>query len=383
MPPGARGRSRVAIVTNAWLRGGGAEQALFTLVSSLDRERVDLTVFTLFTRRSGMQFAEAVEGLGVHVSRVYMTPRRGAAFLREGWRFSRELRAGRFDAVHGSGDRCIGVALGRLVGIPVRIQTIHDAFVRPRSLDYWLRLFALHAFATRVAVVSEAVAVRLSRSYRIPPDRIEVIVNGVDSKALLNEADRPDVFVRGRDTPARVLTVARLVPEKGLDLLLDAISIVAREIPGVQLYIAGDGRLRTELTEQARRLGIEERVTFAGLVTGLKDAMLSSRIFALISRSEGLGLAAIEAMAAGLPVVASKAGGLSEVVVDGVTGLLVGVPASEGPSSTSDVAQAIRHLLEDQPLARDMGAAGRKRFEDLFTAAQFARKYEELYEGTR
>ena len=121
----------------------------------------------------------------------------------------------------------------------------------------------------------------------------------------------------------RVVTVARLDRDKGVDVLLDAAALVARRCEDLEVHVVGTGPQRDSLERQAKALGLGANVTFHGLLEDVADPLMKADVFVLLSRSEGLGIAVLEAMAASKPVIASAVGGLPEIVVDGVTGFLV------------------------------------------------------------
>ena len=168
-------------------------------------------------------------------------------------------------------------------------------------------------------------------------------------------------------------TACRLQPVKGVRTLIEAIAILAKDHPAIRLEIAGDGRLRADLEEHAARLKLSGSVSFLGWRKDIASLMHSWSIFIQPSLDEGFGVAALEAMASGLPVVASDVGGLRELVQDGRTGFLVpaGAPAA--------FAAKIRLLLDDPGLRARMGAAGRQRAQDGFTITTMVRKIAELY----
>ena len=380
----AEPRTRVAFVTDAWAVTGGAERVLFTLVAGLDRARFEPEVFTLFIADAGADFCAAAEARGIAVRRYTVTPQWNLRFIAEMARFLRDIREGRFQAVHSSGDRGLGLVAGRLAGVPVRVCSIHDMTARRWTLDYLLRVVTLRWFATTVVAVSSAVANSLRVHYGVPTSKISVIHNGVDDTSLV-ASSRDEAEPSGHGTtPKRVLTIARLVPAKGLDVLLDAMALVIGEYGDVELHVVGDGCLRTALEEQAHELGIAANVTFHGHLEDVAASLLAADVFVLTSRSEGLGVAAIEAMAASRPVVASATGGLPEVVVHGETGLLVSprsvvhnVPELDPPA----FAHAILRLLRDPDLARSMGQAGRVRYQERFAVPAFVRDHEIRYRG--
>lgn len=169
-------------------------------------------------------------------------------------------------------------------------------------------------------------------------------------------------------------TACRLEPVKGIATLLEAIAILAAQHPSIHLQIAGEGSLRTRLEEQAARLSLSQNVSFLGWRSDMAPLLQSWSIFVQPSLDEGFGVAALEAMASGLPVVAADAGGLRELVEDGTTGFLV------PPRDPAALAAKIRLLAGDPVLRQTMGAAGRRRVEEHFSLAEMVRRTADLYD---
>jgi glycosyltransferase involved in cell wall biosynthesis len=201
-----------------------------------------------------------------------------------------------------------------------------------------------------------------------PGDRAHVVYNGVDAGE----------FVRARAEPRSrpyVLGIGRHVPQKGLDILLHAFASVADgALRGHDLVIAGDGPERPTLEALARRLGVHERVTFVGRCHRARTASLFAgcAIFVLPSRHEPMGIVNLEAMAAGRPVIASSVGGVPELVIDGVTGVLV------PPDDPAALAAALGDLASQPERADAMGRAGRARAV-AFDWRRIADQYDEIY----
>jgi glycosyltransferase involved in cell wall biosynthesis len=172
-----------------------------------------------------------------------------------------------------------------------------------------------------------------------------------------------------------VCAASRFVPIKGLETLVAAMDIVLRKFPRAHLRIAGDGPAGNGLRELAAELQIGERVTFLGWQEDLNPLFQSSDVFAVPSVAEGLGIAALEAMAAGLPVVASNVGGLPEVVDHGRTGWLV------PPGDPDALAARIAELLSDRDLRLRMGHEGRDRVTEKFAPATMVRQIQSVYAG--
>ncbi len=167
--------------------------------------------------------------------------------------------------------------------------------------------------------------------------------------------------------------VARLTEQKGHTTLLDAMTTVQRQIPDVQCVVIGDGELRVALQRQAERLNLTSHTHFLGYRCDARALMSDFNLFVHPSRWEGFGLVFLEAMAASLPIVATQAGSIPEIVVDGETGLLV------PPDDAASLAKAMVALLSDEERARVMGEAGHQRLLQQFTVEAMAKATADIY----
>jgi glycosyltransferase involved in cell wall biosynthesis len=192
-----------------------------------------------------------------------------------------------------------------------------------------------------------------------------VIYPGIDiSEFPFDPAPRTEVIVG---------TACRLEPVKGLPHLIEAIAILRNQAPALRVEIAGEGSLRESLECMTQQRGLSKQITFIGWQTELPALLASWSIFVLPSLDEGFGVAALEAMAAGLPVVATAVGGLAELVQDGQTGFLV--PAAE----PAELASRIQILLDSPDLREQMGRAGRLRAQESFSVSAMVNKTAALY----
>ncbi len=183
----------------------------------------------------------------------------------------------------------------------------------------------------------------------------------------------PEAAPAAADRPPTVGTVGRLEPVKDLGTLLEAVSPLAAVHPDLRVEIAGEGSCEPALRALAARLGLADRVRFLGWRSDVAELHGRWRVFAQPSLHEGFGLAALEAMASGLPVVASATGGLTELIEDGVTGLLC--PAGDAGA----LAQRLDRLLGDSALGVSLGAAGRRRAAEHFSVAAMVTGIEAVY----
>jgi glycosyltransferase involved in cell wall biosynthesis len=169
-------------------------------------------------------------------------------------------------------------------------------------------------------------------------------------------------------------TACRLELIKGVNHLIEALSVLAPEFPDLRLEIAGDGSLRGDLELRCRQLRLSDIVSFLGWRNDLPSVMAGWDVFVLPSLNEGFGVAALEAMAAGLPVIASDVGGLSELVENGETGWLV------PPAAPLELAQRARQLIHDRRMRETMGIAGRQRALHCFPVSRMAEQMITVYD---
>ena len=266
-----------------------------------------------------------------------------------------------------------GVRLARAVGCPAVVQTQHLPFLvsHPRKRQ---------AFHHAVEEVDRLIAVSegLRRTYErigVPPESFVTVPNGVAPRAdRMGRSEAREILGLEPDRPV-VLTIGRLTHMKGQWSLIDAVPGLAARFPGLAVVLLGDGPLRTSLQARAASLGISAHVVFAGHRPDARRLLAAADVFVLPSRHEGMPLAALEAMEAGLPVVATRVIGSAEVVDDGVTGALVraGDPAELGA--------AVARLLADPALRRRQGAAGRRRYEACFTRERMAVDTADVYDS--
>jgi glycosyltransferase involved in cell wall biosynthesis len=201
----------------------------------------------------------------------------------------------------------------------------------------------------------------------VPRRKVLVIPNGIDLSRFPAPPGRRPAAVR------RAIHVARLHPVKDQTTLLHAVRQVADAEPDFRLDIVGDGPAWDELAALHEKLALERHVRFLGFRGDVREMLGGADLFVLSSVSEGISLTLLEAMAAGLPVVATDVGGNREVVAHRETGLLV------PPRSPEALAAAMLRLVRDPATARRMGAAGRERVEKQFDLRRVVQTYERLY----
>ena len=289
-------------------------------------------------------------------------------------RLARLVRSRGAHAVHTHGvhaDLYGRLCLQGLDGV-LLLQTRHndDRFRRlwiMRLLNQWLARRCV-----RIVAISDAVREFVCAVEGIPPRKVERIYYGLDAApAPQNVADlRTELGWAGAPL---IGFVGRLTGQKGVDVLLNAFAIVHRALPTARLLLIGDGPQRATLAALAGGLQISAAVHFAGWREDARAQMAALNVLAIASRWEGFGLVTLEAMQAGVAVVASRVSALPEIVLDGETGLLV--PAA----NAAKLAAALLALLQDPQRAMQLGENGRLRAAQLFTVKQMAVQHAALY----
>jgi glycosyltransferase involved in cell wall biosynthesis len=228
----------------------------------------------------------------------------------------------------------------------------------------------------RIVAISEAIG-EVLRQQGVDADRILVIRSAVDATAF---AGQPDCAAFRRefgidDSVFAMAAAGQLIPRKGHRYLLQAVSELLLTHPPFRLVIFGEGFLNNQLRAQAAWLGLGDIVQFSGYRDDLDDFIGCFDLFVHPASAEGLGVAALKAAAAGVPVVACAAGGMNESVLDGETGLLV------PPEDSDALHDAIATLMDDDQTRAAMAAAGRERMQNEFSIDTMANKHVELYES--
>jgi glycosyltransferase involved in cell wall biosynthesis len=293
------------------------------------------------------------------------------------------LRRWRPDVVHTRTIRAD--LLGRVAaprGVPVVNNIVNlypeDCLVRlgPVAGRGVMRLARGTQGAARLFVANaRAIADNVREAFGVSADRVRVVYDGL---ALEEWREAPPADLSGEgisDDDVVCLTVARLHPQKGLGDLLAAVPEVLKARPGTRFVVAGDGPEHAALAREVRLRGLERHVRLLGNRSDVARLMARADLFVLPSRFEGLPSAIIEAMAAGRAVVATDTAGTPELVDDGVTGWLV------PPAAPERLAHGVLRAL-DRDLEQ-VGAAGRRRAEELFSAAAMTRGFQRVYEDAR
>lgn len=276
-------------------------------------------------------------------------------------------------------DNILGTLAAWRAGIPVVVRTVHGASEPFRGMQAGriaayevLDRIALSKGADRIVAVSSNLAGNLRKAYG--DKKVVQIHNGIDlQRTTLRPAGETKALLGIPEDHYVIGTVGRIMPVKGHKYLLRCAQLLLRNRRDIQVVIVGDGPLQYELAQLASELGVERNVHFLGHRDDIDDLIRVMDIFVLPSLHEGIPMVVLEAMALARPIVASKVGGIPEVVHDGMQGLLV------APADPNALAQACMKLLEDRDLANRFGEAARIRVQQEFSAEAMGARTYQLY----
>ncbi len=357
------GRIKLCMII-ATLERGGCEKQLAMLAANLDRNRFDPSVVAL---SSGGPYEKMLRERGVPCRIV---GKRRAISPLALLRLVRLLRRLKPDVVHTW--MFTSNAYGR---VAARLAGVRHLVAAERCVDRWkgpLRLavdWILARITDRVVANSHSVA-RWLQGVRIPERLIQTIPNAFDPAGY---PSRGLSEIRQVGPSPRLIAAGRLYPQKRYDVVLRAMARIVENFPEARLLIAGEGPARAGLEALAVQLGLQRHVQMPGVIEDVADRLLGSDLFLIASDYEGLPNSVLEAMYVGVPVVATAAPGITDLVRDGATGVLV-LPGDSGA-----LADAAISLLRDPARMRGLAEQARCEVVRKYTVEKMVRAYEQLY----
>lgn len=349
------------------LKTGGAQKHLYELLRRLDRSRFSPRVYCL--KRSGALVRD-IAGLGVGVEDL----RIGSSFVRLDTgarllRFARHLRQTKVSLLHCYLPRAnfFGALAGRLANIPA-------VLISKRSLEpqdtvgqrFLCRVANLGAHA--LLANSDEVWRHARATAGCKPDKLRLVPNGIDIERYQKLGTAKD-----GDGPPVIGTVLRLETVKGPHVFLAAAAHIAAKNPDARFVIVGDGNLRSQIEQQRRSLGLEDRVELLGERDDIAEILAGFSVFVLPSFREGMSMALLEAMAAARPVVATRVGGNKNLIRHEENGLLV------APGNAEEIAGAVLRFLNDRKWAEGRGLAAQNLVAERYNADLMTRRIEGIY----
>ena len=351
---------------------GGAENLLLSVLGRLDPERFASTVCCIGER--GM-LGERVMAMGVPLVELNLL-RKGGVDRAIVPALAELIRRERIDLIHSHlyHANFYGRLAARKAGIPA-VASVHNTYNRPKLHRRLVNWYLARHTATIIAG-SEEIRRDIVRYDHVPEQRVELIPNSVDpsrsDSSLSREEARRNL---GLPEDALVLgTVGRLEEQKGHRYLVEALGLLVRDGVNARLLLVGEGRERSALEGLTTQLRLQDRVLFLGTRSDLGDLFRAMDLFVMPSLWEGLSLAMLSAMAAGLPVVATSVGGVRQVLGNDEYGVTV------APGDARALASRIKHCLADPQHARQLGAKGAQLVRDRYSDEAMVRRLEAIYD---
>ena len=374
MHTAARRLRILTLIDNPDVTGGGERMAV-SFALGLDPVRFE-RILCATREVAAPSFGAELEAAGV---RVLSLKRRSKWGLRAWWPLIELLRREQVDVLHAHkfGSNVWGTVIGRLAGVPVVLAheqswaSARFSAAGPRFRSFMDREL-IGRWSDLFFAVSRADRRRMVDLERVNPTRICVMPNAVPVSIATGQDVRLELGIP--KTAPVIVTVCQLRPEKALDLLVEATREVRASSPDVRVLIAGDGDEEVRLRDQIETAGLGDNVLLLGTRRDVPDLLIAADIAVCCSDFEGTPLSVMEYMAAAKPVVATRVGGLPEMIEDGVHGLLV------ERRDASGLARALSELIGTRARAREMGARGRERQQREFDLRTTIRNLEELYE---
>ena len=382
MSPAGGHDAKLRVVTLVDRLGtGGAERLAIQTTTRLDPERFDRTLVAsrdFGVAVSKQHVANALADLRSAGVRVIGLKRTSARQVWAWWPLYRLLRRERVDVLHSHkfGSNLWGTIIGRLARVPVIVAHEHTWSYQGQPLRKLADRIVIARGSSAFVAVSREDRRRMIEVEHIRPEDTIFIPNGIPAPPAASGGDvRAEL---GIPPGAPVIgTVSVLRPQKALDVLLRAAKTLVGEFPALRVLIAGEGDRRLALEDLTAELGLEETVMFLGVRTDVPDVLAALDVAVSTSDFEGSPLSVMEYMEAARPIVATRVGGVPDLIDDGVHGRLV------EPQDPAAFAEAVAELLRDPERARLMGERARERRRTEFDIDVMVRRLEELYEELR
>lgn len=342
---------------------GGAEKMAIDLVAYLNKELFDVYLISLYKDTQSV-YSKFIDERNVSIS--YLDKKAGLDFITFK-NLSKKLSEYRPDIIHTHLNASIYAIPWINQNKNVKwIHTIHNEAAKefPKVYLNIMKYFYKKKMATPIAI-SERIKVSISEQYKIRKEEIPLIYNGVDTETF-----KP-FKIENREKVV-FCCVARFSYQKNHKILIDAFYRAVSKTPNISLILVGDGELRPEIEKQIEDYGIRDKVTLVGNTNDVLRYLQKSDVFVLSSRYEGLPLSVLEAMSAGLAILATRVGGIPDVVSDGEEGLLV------SPGNSASLASAMVKIASEDQDRLNMRFKSLEKAKD-FDVRRMAKLYEKIY----
>lgn len=349
---------------------GGAERLIVTFAKGVQSRDVKLTVISLSDKRSS--FIEELEELKVP---IYYVPGNSLVDPKRIWKLYQIARREKFDIVHGHlyNGQVLGSIMARMVNIPY-VTTIHNTRSSAKRVSFVRRFLINHTMkyhTNRLIAVGDSVA----NSDTYAGYKFDIITNAVEMMPEISDSEKSLILqdIIGNNKALILIAVGKLIPQKAFPDLISAMEIISQNHPHVKLLIAGGGELYDELQTLIKAKGLEDTIFLLGFRKDIPNLLSASDIFVSSSHWEGLPVSILEAMASGLPIVATDVGDNSKVVTPSVGYI---IEAHE----PGKLAEAMCKLIEDPGKRSQYGKNAKQRIVDHYSVDRWIDKLLTLYQ---
>jgi glycosyltransferase involved in cell wall biosynthesis len=348
------------------LRTAGAETLIYNVLKNINKSKYD--VILVYNKEGN--FSKEFKALDIQLYKLPLHV--SLKNIKNIFTLKGILKKNNIDIVHIHlvGNFMFALLASILGGIRSRIIHWHNPYYR-NNLKFNRRfsLTAGNRLSTGIIAISEKVKSYNAHEYDVPLSKVRVVYNSIDVGRFDLKKDERE------EGSFKIGTIGRLTEQKGYNTLIKSMSFVNKQYPNIMLEIIGDGPMRDQIVSQIKDLGLNNNIK---LINSVKYDDIPRKIqewdaFVITSNWEGFGLVIIEAMACGLPVIATGVDAIPEIVIDGETGLLV------EPGNSEAISKCIIELYHDRKKIQQYGAAGRRRVEEHFTIENFIKQLDEIY----
>jgi glycosyltransferase involved in cell wall biosynthesis len=346
---------------------GGAERLVVDLLQATDKDRFEVAAVSLYSE-SGSQRENEIKAKGIKA--FYLNKHLGLdlRIMPQLYRLFQDFRP---DIVHTHRYAMRYTLLAAFFSkVPIQVHTVHS--IAQKEVDWIGKLVHRIAFQSGAVLpvsISQAVANTVQAVYG-SNIHSPVIYNGISTSRFYSHRKHDN---KKSETDIVLLHIGRFAPEKNHLLLIESFALAVKDYPNMQLWLIGDGLLRPAMERLVNEKCLSSAILFFGALPDVKDYLADCDLFILSSDWEGFGIVVAEAMAAGKPTIATCVDGVPELVVDGVTGILV------PPQNPQALAQGILHLAKNPDLRQRMGKAAEEQARERFDISRTAKEYESLY----
>ena len=362
---------------------GGGERVFSQVIRGLNKEKFDVFVAC----QPGGIFEEKLREVGIKIEPLDMTSRYNLGTISQ---LKKIIETKNIQIVHSQDGRADFFAriAGKIANVPVIISSVamlvegYDVNIF-RKVLYILMDRWSERCVDKFIVLSEVLRHTLIERHGIEPEKIVKIYNGIEIDEYkpnnergirIEDSGLRKEFGFRNDVPV-IGTIGRLVWQKGFEYLIKAIPKIVKDLPEAKFLIVGEGPLREKLEELGKRLKVKDNIIFTGFRSDIKEILASIDVLVMPSLLEGLPMVLLEGMAMAKPIVATNIDGISEVLENGKTGLLV------PPKDTDTLAEAIIEILNNKTKASHLGQNARKIVEEKFSVEKMVEQIEWVYEG--